>query len=400
MELVLEIQNTRQQIPHHASSRHFKQAGGVIGRASDCDWIIPDAKKHISGHHAKVTFHRGVFYLTDTSRNGVFTASGVQLPKGEPFRIEHGSVYRLCDFEIRARLVRDPAMFDGEVGRPQMSGSLIPDDAFLDLDPLVALDQQEQIYAERDELASLTAPRRDPRQRADYARIDMESLPVPELVPAPAEPATVVAAEVPAAVPQSAEFWARFGQALGVDLNAMDNQAREALAIKAAGLLAQSVSGLQQSLRTRSELRNELRLAQTTVQMATRNPLKQAVDAGEALQAMLQPSRQAQVSGEQAIARAFRDLQAHQVALLMASRAALRATLDHFAPDELALRFERDGNKPLFATAGGRWRAFSRYHHAVRQDDDFSERLMARDFAQAYDEQVRLIATLHTEHQG
>lgn len=400
MELVLEIQNTKQLIPHHATSRTFKQAGGVIGRSSDCDWIIPDAKKHVSGHHAKVTFHRGMFYLTDVSRNGVFTASGVQLPKGEPFRIEHGSVYRLCDFEIRARLVRDPAVFDTELGRPHMVGSLIPDDAFLDLDPLVALDQQEQIYAEVDELAALTAPRRDPRQRADYARIDMESLSVPELVPPPTEPEPKAVNPAPPAEPQSAEFWQRFGQALGVDLHGMDNEAREALAINAARLLSQSVSGLQQSLRTRSELKNELRLAQTTVQTATRNPLKQSADSAEALATMLQPTRPGQVTGEQAIARAFRDLQAHQVALLMASRAAVRATFEHFAPEQLALRFERDGNKPLFATAGNRWRAFGRYHQALRQDDDFSERLIARDFAQAYDEQVRLIATLHTEHQG
>lgn len=400
MELVLEIQNTRQLIPHHAASRHFKQEGGVIGRASDCDWVIPDAKKHVSNHHAKVTFHRGVFYLTDTSRNGVFTASGAQLPKGEPYRIEHGSVYRLCDFEIRARLIREPSLFEPVPGRSQASDAYIPDDAYLHLDPLVALDQQEQIYAERDELADLMAPRREPQQRADYARIDMESLQVPELVAPPVEPTQADPVPVPVVEQQSAEFWQRFGEALGVDLKGMDNQAREALAIKAAALLAQSVNGLQQSLRTRSELKNELRLAQTTVQMATRNPLKQSVDSAEALASMLQPGRPGQVSGEQAIARAFRDLQAHQVALLVASRASVRAALEHFAPEQLTLRLERDGSKPLIATAGSRWRAFSRYHQSLRQDDDFSERLMARDFARAYDEQVRLIATLHTEHQG
>lgn len=98
MELVLEIQNTRQLIPLHARTCLFGVAGGIIGRASDCEWIIPDGKKHLSGHHAKVSCERGTFFLTDLSRNGVFTGSGVQLPKGEPFRIEHKSVFRLCDF--------------------------------------------------------------------------------------------------------------------------------------------------------------------------------------------------------------------------------------------------------------------------------------------------------------
>lgn len=123
------------------------------------------------------------------------------------------------------------------------------------------------------------------------------------------------------------------------------------------------------------------------------------MDASEALGILLQGNKPGQLPAEQAISRAFRDLQAHQVALLTASRAAVRGTLEHFSPQQLTLRFERD-NKPLLATSGSRWRAYNRYHQALRQDDDWSERLLARDFAQAYEEQIRLISTLHTEHQG
>jgi type VI secretion system protein ImpI len=36
----------------------------------------------------------------------------------------------------------------------------------------------------------------------------------------------------------------------------------------------------------------------------------------------------------------------------------------------------------------------------LQQDDDWSERLLARDFAQAYEEQVRLIGSLHHDYQG
>jgi type VI secretion system protein ImpI len=303
----------------------------------------------------------------------------------------------LGGFKIRARLVSDPATFDVEVGRPQAAGSIIPDNAFLDLDPLNDLDQQERVFSEIDELISPSTTLSDSRQRADYARIDMECLIVPELINAPVEPAP---APPPEAVEHQSEgFWEHFGAALGVDLKGLDHDAREALALNAARLLKQSVGGLQQSLRTRSELKNELRLAQTTVQGTQKNPLKYAVDASEALGILLQPSKPGQWSAEQAISRAFRDLQAHQVALLTASRAAVRGTLEHFSPQQLTLRFERD-NKPLLTTAGSRWRAYGRYHQALRQDDDWSERLLARDFAQAYEEQIRLISTLHTDHQG
>ncbi|MBX8484645.1 type VI secretion system-associated FHA domain protein TagH [Pseudomonas cichorii] len=398
MELVFEMLNTKQFVPTELCQKTFKQAGGVIGRGEDCDWIIPDRKRHLSNHHALISYREGTFFLTDTSSNGIQdSANGARLRKGEAVRIEHGSVYVLGDFEIRARLVRDPATFDVEVGRPQAAGSIIPDDAFLDLDPLNALDQQERVYSEIEELISPNTAIDDGRQRADYARIDMESLLVPELVEVAKKPEP---APVPPPVERQSEaFWDKFAVALGVDLKDLDHDAKEALALNAARLLKQSIGGLQQSLRTRSELKNELRLAQTTVQGSQKNPLKFAVDTREALSILLQPGKPGQLPAEQAISRAFRDLQAHQVALLTASRAAVRGTLEHFSPQQLTLRFERD-NKPLIATSGSRWRAYGRYHQALRQDDDWSERLMARDFAQAYEEQIRLISTLHTDHQG
>ncbi|EPM52423.1 type VI secretion system-associated FHA domain protein TagH [Pseudomonas syringae] len=398
MELVFEMLNTKQFVPTDLCQKTFKQAGGVIGRGDDCDWIIPDRKRHLSNHHALISYRDGSFFLTDTSSNGIQdSTNGTRLRKGEVVRIEHGSEYILGDFEIRARLVRDPAAFDVEVGRPQAAGSIIPDDAFLDLDPLNALDQQERVYSEIEELISPSIALDDGRQRADYARIDMESLLVPELVEVPKEPAPAPAP--PPVERQTDGFWEKFGAALGVDLKGLDHDAKEALALNAARLLKQSVGGLQQSLRTRSELKNELRLAQTIVQGPQKNPLKFAVDAGEALDILLQANKPGQLPAEQAISRAFRDLQAHQVALLTASRAAVRGTLEHFSPQQLMLRFERD-NKPLIATSGSRWRAYGRYHQALRQDTDWSERLLTRDFAQAYEEQIRLISTLHTDHQG
>lgn len=398
MELVFEVLNTKQFVPTELCQKTFKQAGGVIGRGEDCDWIIPDRKRHLSNHHALISYRDGTFFLTDTSSNGIQDGSnGARLRRGEAVRIEHGSTYVLGDFEIRARLVRDPATFDTEVGRPQAAGSIIPDDAFLDLDPLAALDQQERVYSEFEELISPTANVEDSQQRADYARIDMESLLVPELVEAPKE--AEAAPQVAVTKQQSDGFWEKFSAALGVDLSAHDQEARELLAVNVARLLKQSISGLQQSLRTRSELKNELRLAQTTTMGSHKNPLKFAGDASEALAILLTTNKPGQLTAEQAITRAFRDLQAHQVAMLMASRAAVRGTLEHFSPQQLTLRFERD-NKPLFTTSGSRWRAYGRYHQALRQDDDWSERLLARDFAQAYEEQVRLISTLDSDRQG
>ncbi|WP_085726874.1 type VI secretion system-associated FHA domain protein TagH [Pseudomonas sp. R37(2017)] len=397
MELVFELLDPKQFMPTGLCRKTFTQDGGLIGRNEKCDWIIPDPDRHLSNYHVEVSYCEGTFFLTDTSRNGVQDgASGAYLRKGEAVRIEHGSTYMLGDVEIRARLVPASATFDSEVGRPQAAGSIIPDDAFFELDPLDALLQQERGRSEVEELISPSTIL-EPRQHADYARIDMENLIVPELITPLAEPAPAAVSK--AVECQSEGFWEHFSAALGVDLKDLDDDAREALALSAARLLKQCVGGLQQSLRTRSELKNELRLAQTTVQGACKNPLKFAADTSDALGILLQPVKPGQLPAEQAVSRAFRDLQAHQVALLAASRAAVRGTLEHFSPEQLTLRFERD-HKPLLATSGSRWRAYGRYHQTLRQDDDWSERLLARDFAQAYEEQIRLISTLYTDLQG
>ena len=397
MELVFDMVSAQQFAPGLISSKTFKQAGGIIGRAEECDWVIPDRKRVVSSRHAEVSYRDGAFFLTDTSSNGIqLKDTGASLDKGRAQRIEHGSVYCLGDFEIRARLIQDPASFEGDIGRPQPAGSIIPDDAFLDLDPLTALDQQEHAYAKTDDLTAVLAPSRVQAQQRDYAQIDEENLQVPELVmPAPAtQPkATLEPERLPP------DFWTRFSTALGVDLSDLDEDARQALALKAAALLKQSVGGLQQALRTRGELKNEMRLSLTTVQSAGNNPLKHSIDSGEALTLLLRGGKAGQLPAEQAMGRAYRDLQAHQVAMLAASRAAVKGILEQLSPDQLALRFERD-NKPLMSTSGSRWRAFKRLHSAMQRDDDWSERLFARDFARAYEEQARLIATLNTDLQG
>lgn len=401
MELIMDLVGTQQFATDAPASKTFRQAGGMIGRADDCDWVIPDRKRVVSSRHAEVSFHDGSFYLTDTSSNGILLkATNTLLPKGQPQRIEHGSLYAFGDFDIRARIIQDPAVFGQDFGKPQPAGSIIPDDAFLDLDPLNALDQQEQLYVESAEL-DLLGDRSDyeASQAADHARIDMINLSVPELVEPRAPAPESRPAVSPAPAPLAEGFWTQFSEALGIPLDDMDEAQRQAVALRSARLLRQSIGNLQQSLRNRNELKAELKLATTSVEMAGSNPLKFCASANQALNAMLRPGVAGQMPAEQAVNRAFRDLQAHQVALVAASRAAVKGILEHLSPEQLTLRFERE-SKSRLNTAGSRWRAYTHLYQALQREDDWSQKLFARDFVMAYEEQIRLIATLNTDLQG
>lgn len=264
MDLVFEMLNANQFVPVRLCHKTFGPAGGVIGRGEGCHWMIPDRDRLLSKCHAQVSFREGAFFLTDTSGNGTtHRESGARLPKGEPVRIQDGDAYIMGEFEVLARLVGGPSKSIAEAGRSMPVDSLIPDDAFLELDPLKALDQQERVLLDIDELINPTAVPPDALGRPDYARIDMESLLVPELVEELVEPrpAPILPADVMDHLREG--FWERFAMALGIDPESLDSEARETLAINAAQLLKQSIHGLQQSVRIRSGLKGEPRLAQT-----------------------------------------------------------------------------------------------------------------------------------------
>lgn len=396
MELVFELLNTRVLDDTQVMRKTFTKDGGSIGRNADCNWVLVDTTQTASNRHAEVSYRDGVFFLTDVSTNGTrLNNTDTYLDKGRVHRIVHGHVFTLGGFEIRAQLEHELQALLEQVGKPQPAGSIIPDDAFLDLDPL---DPPEREFSILDEVDAPQGQKSTSGPSVEFARIDYENLSVPKLVSAPQPQLPMPETSVEA--PCNDAFWQDFGAALGIDLLPLALAEREALALKAAHLLKQSIGGLQQTLWTRSELKNELRLARTVAPETRQNPLKSTHDAVEALGLLLAPHKPYQLSAEQVIRRAFRDVQAHQVALLSASRAAVRSSLEHFSPQQLTLRFERDGHQPWLITSGSRWRAFSRYHQALQQDNDWCERLLARDFAQNYEEQIRLISSLQNDPQG
>ena len=399
MELVFDLLNTQSRHATQVMRKVFTEHGGIIGRNADCEWALVDESKNVSKYHAEISYRDGSFFFTDRSYNGTgFNHAKTCLTKGQVQRIEHGHVYFLGDFQIRAHLEHELHAMLEQAGRPQPAGSIIPDDAFLTLDPLDRAELPEILFSVLDEPEVQHRQPATWEQRVDFAQIDYENLLVPNLIEAARAPLPAQATAIEA--PRDDAFWGQFGAALGIDVLALAQADREALALKAARLLKQSIAGLQQSLWTRSELKNQLRLARTVAPDARQNPLKSTHDAVEALGLLLAPQKPHQLPAEQVVWRAFRDVQAHQVALLGASRVAVRSSLEHFSPQQLTLRFERDGYRPWIATSASRWRAFSRYHQTLQQDDDWCERVLARDFAQAYEEQVRLISTLHNDPQG
>jgi type VI secretion system FHA domain protein len=108
--LTLELIESAGVVP--ANTRHvFGEEGGTIGRAPSNAWVIPHSK--VSGLHARISFRNGVFYIEDTSRNGVCVNSPEnRLVRNRPYAMKSGDRLFIEPYEIRVWIADDGVAAD------------------------------------------------------------------------------------------------------------------------------------------------------------------------------------------------------------------------------------------------------------------------------------------------
>ncbi len=148
MILTLEVTGPQAGADAPAGRHVFSTAGGVIGRAKSSDWVLPHPK--VSGRHAVITFLDGVFYIEDTSTNGVaINSPSNRLVSGRRYALQSGDRLLIDPYEIGvavatpggdARNVQAPYTFGpaagGAPGAIPFSGPSTPEPVVEELDPL------------------------------------------------------------------------------------------------------------------------------------------------------------------------------------------------------------------------------------------------------------------------
>jgi type VI secretion system FHA domain protein len=108
MALRLRVLGTRAERLGERSSRVFGVHGGRIGRGADNDWVLPDPERYLSGHHARVEYRSGSWYLIDTSSNGTFL-NGAAAPIGRErvAALADGDKVRMGEYEFLVGISAD-----------------------------------------------------------------------------------------------------------------------------------------------------------------------------------------------------------------------------------------------------------------------------------------------------
>ena len=157
-------------------------------------------------------------------------------------------------------------------------------------------------------------------------------------------------------------------------------------------LLPYVVNGLLSTLRSRAEIKNELRASKTILQQVENNPLKFSVNTQDAVQNLLTNQRPGFLSPKESVKQAFDDLTQHETALINGIQSGLNALLGKISPDSIESRIENQENKKnLFGkiSSSKKWDYYKEtYQHIMEHSNDSFIDMFGDDFVKGYEHYI------------
>jgi len=428
MSLTLTVVRYQSTRPERDITVTVGEGGCALGRSGKNDLVLPDPSRTISHTHARIAYEDGRYVLTDESTNGT-TVNRAPAPvgKGNAAALSDGDTLTIGAYEISVAIRQDapqqqygplegmeeetPDPLDligsGASGRASqgtvegLGGGLIPDDDWsepgggggglipddFDLGGDTGLDQRS---AAQD---AFTPPQPIP---ADFGGSEAPAEPPPAAPRTPEPPpAAAPPRPAPSAVPEgdAQAALAAFVQALGLRPDEVPPEALGRIMERSGGVLREAVAGLVRVLAARTAFKRELRMDVTIIQPAENNPLKFSVDADDALRYLIVREARGFLPPIQAVQEGYMDVQAHQLALMSALRAALQTIVERFNPTTLEAGFHKqtrlDQLVPM-ARKAKCWDVFTETFGEIAKDaqDGFMD-LLDHAFTEAYEKQVQ-----------
>ena len=382
----LEIVSEHRDLVGEDAVRVFGEDGGSIGRSLQNDWILPDPDRYISGRHATIDCRGGIYYLLDTSTNGVYVNGDCEpIGKGNPRRLFNGDVLRFGDFEIEVTIDKGESLVmpldEPETHVSDHSGSLVPEES---LRTGVALLDEDEITGDDEFQSALFGEQLDPSVGQSAVRRAVKDIEPPKH----ATPKELVESDLVAT-----DLLDSFLDGLGVNRAELHPSADLGEVMQNAGeVLREFVEGATQLLGSRANLKNAFRLDQTTVLPRHNNPLKLSANSKDSIMQLLVGREGEYLGPRDAVREVCRDLLFHQDAFLDAMNAAFIEFSDRFDPDELKDGFDRTlGSNFLtrFLNKSKYWDLYTEvYPILTEKGGGRFPQMYAEEFVRAYERQI------------
>jgi len=183
-----------------------------------------------------------------------------------------------------------------------------------------------------------------------------------------------------------------FCRGAGIDPASLPADTQAALLTLAGQMVREMILGLMEALKGRSDMKNRLRLSQTTIQPGENNPLKFSASVDEAVHKLLDPHSSRYLGPIEAIRDSFADLRTHQTALVSAVQAATDELMSRIEPGELQERFDRGLKRGAILGAANKmkyWELYVEFYQVLNQRNEQGlPGLFAEEFARTYAERV------------
>ncbi len=382
MPLELKIISEHADLVGDDAVREYHETGGTIGRSLQNDWILPDPDRYISGRHATIDYKGGIYYLADTSSNGVYVNDEMEpIGKGNPRRLFNGDRLRMGDFEIEVTVDSGESLvvpMDEEV-------SVAPDniEQFVDEVSLrtgIKLLDEEEITGDEEFQSALFGGKEEQTEHA--AEPELEKA-IKDVGKKPSDAAVDVTAE---------DLFDSFLDGLGVNrVELHPSVNRPEMMLTAGQVLREFVKGTTDLLASRANLKNAFRLDQTTVLPRHNNPMKFSENTNDLLKQLLVGGEGEYLGAKDSIREVCRDLINHQNAFLDAMNSAFIEFADRFEPEELQEDFDRTLGKKWFSsmTKMKYWQLYcDLYPILTEKGGGRFPQMFGEEFVKAYERQV------------
>jgi type VI secretion system FHA domain protein len=356
MTCQLEIISEHRDIVGDDAVRVFREEGGSIGRSLQNDWILPDPDRYISGRHATIDFKGGIYYLVDTSSNGVYVNGDCEpVGKGNVRRLFNGDVLRFGDFEITVSIDHgESIVVPLDETDPSIEENVAPLVAEESLATGVQLLDEDELTGDEEFQSALFGAPADTGvvERAEQ-KVAEQSMEDKIEVPQHSVPRELAEADLVAT-----DLIDSFLDGLGINRAELHSSVDLGEVMQNAGeVLREFVEGVSALLASRANLKNAFRLDQTTVLPRHNNPLKLSANARDSVKQLLVGREGEYLGPRDAVREVCRDLLFHQDAFLDAMNSAFTEFADKFDPEELAETFDHNLSSNFLL----RWRNKSKY---------------------------------------
>jgi type VI secretion system FHA domain protein len=390
MALQLEIVSEHREIVGDDAVRVFAEAGGTIGRSLQNDWILPDPERFISGRHATIDYKGGIYYLLDTSSNGVYVNNDCEpIGKGNPRRLFNGDRLRMGDFEILVTIDSGeslqmpapppPSVAPDHIEQFVPEGSIHSSMQLLDAELLTGDDEfQSALFGE-------------PVEKAEAEAVAAVTEARPE--PKPARKSPPASKALRDAVLADGEALDAFLAGLAIKRDDLHPNTDVGEMMRNAGeVLREFVEGTTQLLVSRANLKNTFSLDQTSVLPRHNNPIKLSANTKDSIRQLLIGKEGEYLGPRDAVREVCRDLLFHQESFLDAMADAFVEFAENFDPDELREGFDATLNSGFltrFLNKAKYWELYAEvYPILTDKSGGRFPQMFAEGFVHAYERHV------------